>query len=61
MWKFHDSAKSAILPHLEALKFDYAFFHRLNLTKRTKFTAPKMTKKAVFALLDSPKLISRKI
>ena len=36
-------------------------FWRLQCTKWTNFTAPKMAKTAVFALLESSKLISRKI
>ena len=46
------SVESAILTHLEALNFDFHdFLHR----------APKMAKTAILELLDSPKLISRKI
>ena len=60
------SAKSAILLHLEALNFDFFFmnfctFWRLKFTKWTKFTAPKMAKTTAFALLESSKLISRKL
>ena len=58
------SAKSAILTHLEALNFDfYEFLHFLRdeFTKWKKFKAPKIAKMAVFALLKSTKLISRKI
>ena len=40
---------------------NFCTFLRLKLTKWTKFTTPKMTKPAVFALLISTKLISRKI
>ena len=36
-------------------------FWRLEFTKLTKFRAPNMAKTAVLELLDSPKLISRKI
>ena len=36
-------------------------FWRLQFTKLTKFRAPKIAKKLVLELLDSPKLISRKI
>ena len=39
----------------------FPLFGMLKLTKRTKFTAHKMAKKAVFALQKSSKLISRKI
>ena len=55
---------SAISTHLEALNFDfYEFFHiwRPKFTKWTIFRAPKIAKMAVLGLLDSPKLISRKI
>ena len=58
------SVKLAILTHLEALNFDfYGFLHflKLKMTKLTEFRAPKMAKKAVLELLDSQKLISRKI
>ena len=40
---------------------NFCTFERLIFTKWTKFTAPKMAKTAVFALWESPKLISRKI
>ena len=50
-------AKSAIFPHLEALNFEFL----LKSTKLMKFRDPKMAKTAVLALLDYPKLISRKI
>ena len=52
------SAKYAILTHLQAL---FALFCRLKCTKSTKFRGPKMAKKGILGLLDSPKLISRKI
>ena len=39
----------------------FCTFWRLKFTKWTKFTAPKMAKTASFALLESTKLISRKI
>ena len=58
------STKPAILRHVEALNLDcYEFFPfwRLQFTKWTKFLAPKMAKMAVFALLESTKLISHKI
>ena len=72
VWKFHDfsitqilreinfvdsrSAKSAILTHLEALNFDiYQFLH---LFKAVIYQLAKM---AVFALVETTKLISRKI
>ena len=58
------SAKSTILTHLEALNFDfYEFLHFLKdeIYQTTKFTAPEIAKTAGFTLLESPKLISRKI
>ena len=77
MWKFHDfsithilreikfedsrSAKSAIFTHLEALNFAFCeilHFLKAEINQITKFRAAKM---AVFELLDSPKLFSRKI
>ena len=39
---------------------NFCTFWRLKFTKWTKFTALKMAKTAVFALLESPNLISRK-
>ena len=64
--KFEDSssAKSVIFTHLEALNLIFMNFctiWRLKFTKLTKFTFPKMEKTAFFALLESTKLISRKI
>ena len=57
------SAKSDILTHLEALNLDFydfvAFF--VIFTKSTKFRSSKCAKKADLALLESSKLISRKI
>ena len=51
------SAKYAILSHSEALNFDFnQFLHKLII-----FRATNITKMAVSAILDSPKLISRKI
>ena len=61
------SAKSATFTHSKALNsdfYEFFYFQRLKFTKLTKFRAPKMAKMAkmaVFELLDSPKLISRKI
>ena len=57
------SAKSAILTHLDALNFDFhEFLHFLKaeITKLTKFRAPKRVETVVLALLDPPKLISCK-
>ena len=57
------SAESAILTHLGALNFEFhefCIFWRLQSTKLTKFRAPNMAKMAL-ELLNSPKLISRKI
>ena len=39
----------------------FALFGMVKFSKSTKFIAPKMSKTAVLQLLDSPKLISRKI
>ena len=80
MWRFQDfciiqilreinfedswSVKSAILPHLKALNFNfYEFLHFLKdeIYQRNKLRRPKMAKTVVFALLESKKLISRKI
>ena len=58
------SAKSVILTHLEAIKFDLnEFLHYLKagVNKLTKFRDPEMTKMAYLELLYSPNLISRKI
>ena len=56
------SAKSAILNTLEALNFDFfALFWRMKLAKLTNSGPPKLLKRLVLELLDSPKLISRKI
>ena len=58
------SAKSATLTHLEAQNWTFVNFCtilRLKITKWTKFTAPKIAKTAVFALLNSTKLILHKI
>jgi len=58
------NAKSAILTHLETLNFDLKNFctsWRLKFSKLTKFRDPEIAKTAVLELLDSPKLISRKI
>ena len=40
---------------------NFCTFRRLKFTRWTKYTAPKMAKTAVFALLEFTKLISRKI
>ena len=58
------SAKSAISAFLEVLNFDfYEFLHLLhpNFYQMDKIHDSKRPEKAVFALLESPKLISRKI
>ena len=58
------SEKSAILRHLEALNFDFydiLHFFKDTISKLAKFRAPKMAKTAFLELLDSPKLISRKM
>ena len=58
------SAKSVILTHFEALNFDFhEFLHFLKaaIYQMNKFTALQMVKMAVFALLKSSKMISRKI
>ena len=58
------SQKSAILTLWEALDLDYyEFLHLLKaeFTKSTEFSAPKMAKTEILELLDSSKLISRKI
>ena len=39
----------------------YPCFNRMELTKLEKFRAPEMAQTAVLELLDSSKLISRKI
>ena len=60
----YTSAKSAILTHLEALNFDiYTFLHFLEaeIYQISKFRAQKLAKMAVLQILDSLKLISRKI
>ena len=41
--------------------YDFLHFYSLKLTKLTKFRAPKIAKKVILELLDSPKLISRQI
>ena len=51
-------SKSAILTNWEALKFEFWW---LKFTKSTNLTVPKMAQLAILELLDSPKLISRKI
>ena len=52
--------KSANLSHFEAMNLDYSWI-LAEIYKITKFRAPKMAKTAVFALLESQELISRKI
>ena len=51
-------SKSAILTNWEALKFEFWW---LKFTNSTNLTVPKMAQLAILELLDSPKLISRKI
>ena len=56
--------KNAILTHLEALDFDFhefVHFQKAEIYLNQKFRAPKIVKIALFAILHSPKLISRKI
>ena len=56
--------KNAILTHLEALDFDFhefLHFQKAEIYLNQKFRAPKIVKIALFAILHSPKLISRKI
>ena len=58
------SAKSAILAHLEALNFDFdEFLHFLKakIYQINKIQSPQNGKIAVLELLDSSKLVSRKI
>ena len=58
------SANSTILTHLEALNCDfYEFLHFLKakINQKSKLRISKIVKKAYFALLESSKLISRKI
>ena len=57
-------SKSAILTYLESLNFDlYPFLHFLKAENHqiNKFRAPKVAKMVILKLLDSQKLISRKI
>ena len=75
MWKFQEilreidfedsrSAKSANLTHSEALNFGfYEFkpFLRQKFTESTKFRALTMEKMVLLQLLNSTKLVSRKI
>ena len=80
MWKFHDfsitqilreinfgdfkSAKSAILTHLEALKFDFnEFLHFLKAEfyQINQIQSSKNAKMAIFRTSRIPNLISRKI
>ena len=58
------NAKSSISTHLEALNFVfYAFLHvsKAEIDQISKIQSPKNGKNAVLELLNSPKLISRKI
>ena len=59
------STKWAILTYLETLNFYFlwifALFECWNWPKEQNSQVPKMAKMAVFALLEPPKLISRKI
>ena len=58
------SAKSAILTHLESLNFyfcEFLHFLKAEIQPNPNFRAPEMAKMAFLELLDSPKLISRKI
>ena len=50
-----------ILRHWLLIFVDFCTFSRLRFTKLSKFRVPKTTQTAVLELLDSPKLISRKI
>ena len=53
--------KLTILAHLEALNFyDILHFLMAKIYQLNKIQSPKMAKTAVLALLNSPKLISRK-
>ena len=75
VWKFHDfsiikilreinfedsrSAQLAILPHLEALNFDFCeFLHFLKaeIKPNPNFRAPEIAKMTFFELLHSPKV-----
>ena len=56
--------KCATLTHLEALDFDFheiVHFQKAEIYLNENFRAPKIVKIALFAILHSPKLISRKI
>ena len=58
------SGKSAILTHFEALNFEfYVFLHFLKavIDQINQMQSLKMAKTSVLELLDSSKLISRKI
>ena len=58
------SAKSALLTYLDVHNFAFCeiwHFLKTEICKITKFRASQNTKTAVLELLDSPKLISRKI
>ena len=77
VWKFHDfstsqilreiifwdsrSAKSTILTHLVSLNFEFTDFCTFWRLEFTRIQSPKDGKKANSVLLDSRKLISRKI
>ena len=41
--------------------YEFLHFLKMKLTKITIFRAPKVAKMAILELLDSPKMISRKI
>ena len=58
------SAKSAILTHLKALNFDlYGFLHffKAEIYQMNKIHSLLSGKNGIFSLLESTKLISRKI
>ena len=59
-----EAQKCVILTNLEPLKFDFhKFLHFLKaeIDQNDKIQSPKMVKMTVLELLDSPKLVSRKI
>ena len=64
MWnQILEFKKSAIVTHLQALNFnfdDFLHFFKAEIYQIDKIEALKMAKMAYFALLESPKLISRK-
>ena len=58
------SAESTILTHLVPLNFDFyelLHFLKAEIDQNSKIQNSKMAKTAVLQLLDSPKLISRKM